>query len=141
MQYSPDMTTGSWVTIGTVTNDGTSATFTEADATRLAQARGFYRAVIQSVVPPPVITSSATATATRGAAFSYQITATNSPTGYGAILLSGTTALPGGLSVNPNTGAVSGTVPAGTAAGTYNIRVSTSNSGGTTHKTVALTVN
>ena len=69
------------VITGGGTNDGTSATFTEADATRLAQARGFYRAVIQSVVPPPVITSSATATATRGAAFSYQITGTNSPTG------------------------------------------------------------
>ncbi|MGB8167183.1 MAG: multicopper oxidase domain-containing protein [Chthoniobacteraceae bacterium] len=143
VQYSPDMTTGSWVTIGTVTSDGTAATFTEADAARLAQPRGFYRAVIQSVVTPPVVTSSATATATRGAAFSYQITATNSPTGYGAILLSGNTAtgLPGGLTVNPATGVVSGIVPAGTAAGSYNISVSASNSGGTTHKTVVLTVN
>ena len=143
VQHSPDMTTGSWQTIGTVTSDGTAATFIEADVTRLAQPRGFYRAVIQSVLTPPVITSSASATATRGAAFSYQITATNSPTGYGAILLGGNTAagLPGGLSVNASTGVVSGTVPVGTAAGNYNISVSASNSGGTNHKTVALTVN
>ena len=141
VQYSPDMTTGTWVTVGTVTSDGTAAIFTEADATRLALPRGFYRAVIQSVVTPPVITSSATATATRGAAFSYQIAATNNPTGYGAILLSGTTALPGGLSVNPATGLVSGTVPAGTATGSYHISVSASNSGGTNHRTVVLTVN
>ena len=141
VQYSPDMTTGSWQTIGTVTSDGTSATFTEGDSTRLGQARGFYRAVIQSVVTPPVITSSTTATATRGTAFSYQITATNSPTGFGAILLSGTTALPGGLSVNTKTGLVSGTIPTGTAAGTYNIDVMASNSGGTSHAKVVLTVN
>ena len=141
VQYSPDMTTGSWITIGTATSDGTAAAFTEADATRLAQARGFYRAVVLSAVTPPVITSSATATATRGAAFSYQIVGTNNPTGYGAILLFGTTALPGGLSVNPATGLVSGTVPLGTAAGSYSISVSASNSGGTTHKTVVLTVN
>ncbi len=140
VQYSPDMTTGSWVTIGTVTSDGTSAAFTELDSARLSQARGFYRAVIQSAVAPPVITSSATATATRGAAFSYQITATNSPAGYGAILIAGNTALPGGLSVNPATGVVSGIVPGTTTAGSYNISVSASNSGGTTHKTVVLTV-
>ncbi len=143
VQYSPDMTTGSWVTIGTATSDSTSATYTEADATRLAQTRGFYRAVILSVVTPPVITSSATATATRGVFSSniYTIGATNSPTGFGAILLSGNTALPGGLSVNPSTGIISGTVPATSAAGTCSISVSASNSGGTTHRTVTLTVN
>ena len=47
---------------------------------------------------PPAITSSGTASATAGDAFSYQITATNSPTSYGA------TGLPAGLSVNTATG-------------------------------------
>ena len=137
VQYSADMTSGSWTTVGTTTSDGTTATYTETDGTRLAQARGFYRAVIPSVTAPPVITSSTTATATHGAAFSYQITASNSPTGYSAILQSGNTAVPGGLSVNPTTGLISGTP---TTAGTYNIDICASNSGGTTHQTVVLTV-
>ena len=138
VQYSPDMTAGSWVTVGVATSDGTSATYTETDTTRLGLAKGFYRAVIPAVIAPPVITSSATASGTHGAAFSYQITATNSPTGYSAILQSGNTAVPGGLSVNPNTGLISGTP---TTAGTYNIEVSASNSGGTARQIVVLTVN
>jgi blue copper oxidase len=137
VQYSADMTSGSWTTVGTATSDGSTATYTETDGSRLGQARGFYRAVIQSVAAPPVITSSTTATATHGAAFSYQITATNSPTGYSAILQSGNTAVPGGLSVNPSTGLISGTP---TTVGTYNIDICASNSGGTTHQTVVLTV-
>ena len=138
VQYSPDMTAGSWITVGVATSDGTSATYAETDTTRLGLAKGFYRAVIQAVVAPPVITSSATASGTHGAAFSYQITATNTPTGYSAILQSGNTGVPGGLSVNPKTGLISGTP---TTAGTYNIEVSASNSGGTTRQTVVLTVN
>ena len=50
LQYSPNLTTNSWVTVGSVTSDGTSATFTETDATRLSQARGFYRVTIP-VIP------------------------------------------------------------------------------------------
>ena len=50
LQYSPDMTTSSWVTVGSVTSDGTAATFTETDATRLGQARGYYRVSIP-VIP------------------------------------------------------------------------------------------
>ncbi len=49
LQYSADMTTGSWTDIGSVTSDGTSATFNETDATRLGQARGFYRVVIPTI--------------------------------------------------------------------------------------------
>ena len=44
------------------------------------------------------ITSATTASGTVGTAFAYQITATNSPTSYGA------TGLPAGLSVNTSTG-------------------------------------
>ncbi len=49
LQYSPNMTTGSWTQIGSVTSDGTSANFTETDGTRLAQQRGFYRVTIPTI--------------------------------------------------------------------------------------------
>jgi len=49
LQYSPTMTTGSWTDIGSVTSDGSSATFYETDATRLGQARGFYRVAIPTL--------------------------------------------------------------------------------------------
>ena len=50
LQYSTDLTTSSWTDIASVTSDGASANFTETNATRLAQARGFYR-VKMPVVP------------------------------------------------------------------------------------------
>lgn len=49
LQYSPDMTTDSWKDIGSVTSDGASANFTETDAARLSQARGFYRVTIPAI--------------------------------------------------------------------------------------------
>jgi Putative Ig domain len=53
-----------------------------------------------------------------GVAFSYQITASGSPTSYGA------TNLPAGLAVNPSTGLITGTP---TTAGTYTSSISASN--------------
>ena len=70
---------------------------------------------------PPVITSATTASGTVGSAFSYQITATNTPTSYGA------TGLPAGLTVNTGTGLISGTP---TAAGTSTVTLSATNSSG-----------
>ena len=80
----------------------------------------------------PVITSATTASGTVGSAFSYQITATNSPTSYGA------TGLPAGLSVNSTSGLISGTP---TAAGTSTVTLSATNSGGTGNATLTLTIN
>ena len=40
LQYSPDLTVGSWVNIGTVNSDGN---FTETNSSRLALPKGFYR--------------------------------------------------------------------------------------------------
>ena len=131
LQYSPDMTTGSWVTIGSVTSNGTSATYTEADATRLSQARGFYRVVLPSVAATPVITSSLAASGTHGASFSYQITATGA-TSFSAA------GLPAGLSVNNTTGLISGTP---TTAATNNVSIIATNSGGSVHATLVITVN
>ncbi|HTB79825.1 MAG TPA: putative Ig domain-containing protein [Opitutaceae bacterium] len=80
--------------------------------------------------PPPVITSSLTASASAGQPFSYQITASNSPTSFGA------TGLPTGLSIN-STGLIGGTPAAG---GISNITLSATNANGTGSATLVLTV-
>ncbi len=81
--------------------------------------------------PPPVITGSLTATGSVGQPFSYQITASNSPTSFGA------SGLPAGLSVNTSTGLISGTP---TAGGVSNITISATNVNGTGSATLVLTV-
>jgi hypothetical protein len=43
LQYSPDLAAGSWIEIGTVTNNGN---FSETNPNRLALPKGFYRVVI-----------------------------------------------------------------------------------------------
>jgi len=80
---------------------------------------------------PPVITSSLTAAGQVGVAFSYQITATNNPTSFGA------TGLPAGLTINTSTGLISGTP---TTAGTYTVTISATNAGGTGNATLTLTI-
>ncbi len=88
--------------------------------------------LVLTVLPPhPVITSALTATATNGAAFGYQIVATNNPASYSA------SGLPSGLAVNSSTGLISGTT---TATGTSNVTISAVNTGGTGSATLALTV-
>ncbi len=47
LQWSPDLST--WSTVGSVTSNGTSATFTETDATRLSGTRGFYRVTVPTI--------------------------------------------------------------------------------------------
>jgi subtilase family serine protease len=81
--------------------------------------------------PPPVINSSLTASGTAGAAFSYSITATNSPTSYSA------SGLPSGLSVNTSNGVISGT-PA--SAGSASVTIRATNAGGTGSATLSLTI-
>jgi hypothetical protein len=91
-----------------------------------------YSMTIQAAqAPAPVITSASTASGTVGSAFSYQITATNSPTSYGAA------GLPAGLSVSSTSGLISGTP---TTAGTSTVTLGASNSGGTGNATLALTI-
>jgi hypothetical protein len=79
----------------------------------------------------PVITSPTSAAATVGTAFSYQIAANNGATHFNA------TSLPGGLSVNPLTGLISGTP---TTGGTYSVGLSASNAIGTGTATLVVTV-
>jgi kumamolisin len=82
--------------------------------------------------PAPVINSPANATATAGSAFSYAITASNSPTRFSA------TGLPAGLSINTATGLISGTPQ---SAGTSTIALGAANAGGTGTATLILTIN
>lgn len=79
----------------------------------------------------PIITSSANATATVGTPFSYTITATNSPSSFGA------SNLPAGFSVNTTSGVISGTP---TVAGTFYAQISASNSGGSDVDTLTLSI-
>jgi hypothetical protein len=80
---------------------------------------------------PPAITSSTSASGTVGTAFTYQITASNSPTSYSA------TGLPAGLSVNTTTGAITGTP---SVSGTSSVTIGATNSGGTGTATLTLTI-
>jgi bilirubin oxidase len=50
LQYSTDPNAGTWTDIGSITSDGSAATFVETDTNRLTLPRGFYR------VKMPVIT-------------------------------------------------------------------------------------
>lgn len=79
---------------------------------------------------PPVVTSES-ASGQVGTAFSYSITATNTPTSYGA------SGLPTGLSVNTGTGAITGTP---TQSGSFSVSLSATNAGGTGTGTLTLTI-
>ncbi len=82
-------------------------------------------------VAAPSITSATTASGTVGSSLTYQITATNTPTSYGA------TGLPAGLTVNTSTGLISGTP---TAAGTSTVTLTATNAGGTGTASMSLAI-
>lgn len=86
---------------------------------------------IVNAVITPVITSSLTQTVEYGSSVSYQITANNTPTSFGAINL------PAGLSINAS-GLISGTVTAN--VGTVNTTITATNSAGTDSKTLVWTI-
>lgn len=80
----------------------------------------------------PAITSATTASGTFGSALTpYAVTATNAPTSFGAA------GLPGGLSINATSGAITGTP---TAAGIFNVTLSAVNAAGTGTATLVFTI-
>ena len=88
--------------------------------------------VATSPIPEaPVITSPSSAQGTNGVAFSYQITANNNPTSFGA------SNLPAGLSVNTDSGLISGTP---TVTTSVTVALSASNEGGTGTSTLSLNI-
>ena len=80
---------------------------------------------------PPVITSPSTAGGIAGQAFSYQITASNSPTSFGA------SNLPGWATINTTSGVISG---AAHTAGTNVVTISASNSVGVGSTNLTITI-
>jgi hypothetical protein len=109
-------TTGSWaVTIGASNSSGT----------------GIATLILSVGYQQPVITSPSSATAEIGIYFSYQVVASGNPTSYSA------SGLPGGLSIDPNFGTISG---APTASGSSSIVINAVNSTGTGTLTLSLLV-
>jgi hypothetical protein len=84
-----------------------------------------------TTLPAPVITSATSAASRIASAFSYQITASSSPTGYSA------SGLPGGLYINAASGLISGTP---TATGVFPVTLSAANANGAGTTTLTLTV-
>jgi len=89
-------------------------------------------ALIITVTPaPPVINSTLTASGKLTTAFSYSISATNTPTSYSAA------GLPTGLTVSTTTGVISGTP---TVTGTFNVTIGATNAGGSDTETLVITI-
>jgi lysophospholipase L1-like esterase len=111
-------------TLGVHVAPGASLTFKVAAA--------MSRKVTDAGVSAPLITGTATASATVGSSFSFQITATNRPTSYNA------TGMPAGLSINTNNGVITGTP---TASGTDYVTLMAINASGTGAGTLTLKAN
>lgn len=82
---------------------------------------------------PPVITSSGTASGTQGSAFTYQAAATNNPDSWS--ITAGN--LPPGVSLNGNTGRISGTP---TSAGTFSVTLRATNAHGFDEQQLVITI-
>ena len=122
---------GTGVISGTPTAAGTS-TFTVTASNAGGTSPGKSLSISVNTAGAPVITSATTATTTVNTTYSYQITASGSPTSFNA------TSLPTGLTVATGTGVISGTP---TATGTFNVTISATSAGGTGSTILVLTVN
>jgi fibronectin type 3 domain-containing protein len=109
----------------------TAGTFTSTISATNSAGTGSATLTLTINPPVPAITSKTTASGTQGSAFTYQITASNSPTSYAA------SGLPSGVSVNTSTGYISGTP---TVSGNFNATISATNAGGTGSAPCAITI-
>jgi hypothetical protein len=110
---------------------GTSATTIKIETTAKRAFIDDVAVYAEAPSSPPVITSPSTAGGIVGQAFSYQITASNAPTSYGA------TNLPAWASINTTNGLISGLNP---AAGTNVVTISASNSVGVGSTNLTITI-
>jgi len=126
-----------------VVNDGANVFYKAGQHVSLGvgfkvNAGGHFRVWVGPGQPPPfgipVITSPTNAAGTAGSAFSYQITASLSPTAFGA------SALPSGLSVNTTTGVISGT-PTASGNTTATITAINGNGAGSGSLTISVVAN
>jgi arabinoxylan arabinofuranohydrolase len=125
--------TGGWQTYTTISKSVSLTAGQQFMTVRMSGgAFNFNHISLTSTGVAPVVSSAGTATGTVGTAFSYTITASNSPTSYGA------SGLPAGLNVNTTNGAISGTP---TVAGTFNATVTATNASGTGSKSLTITIN
>ena len=116
---------------GTPTQAGISAVALSATNEGGTGARSLILSISQASAALPEITSQTTAQGASGSQFLYRIEATNSPTSYGA------EGLPEGLSLNPATGVITGTLPSPRG---YSMTLTATNAQGTASKTLVLTV-
>jgi len=129
---SATLTAGSYTVVVSGTGKGSAS----VDGYSAYGSLGAYTltGTISGVSQVPSITSSALSSTKVGSAFSYQIVATNAPTGY--TLVSGT--LPTGIAFNATSGLISGTA---TATGTFPLVLNARNGIGTGSSfTMTLTV-
>ena len=128
--YDPN---GKFTTVPNIATDPSSTISTDWSHWTTANTFSINPLISTILIGSPAITSYPEATAQSGAAFSYQITANDQPTSYGA------TGLPSGLSVNTTTGLISGTTS--NNGGSFNVGLSATTAGGTCTATLRLTVN
>jgi len=110
---------------------GTSATTIKIETTAKRAFIDDVTVTAEAPSSPPVITSPSTAGGIAGQAFSYQITASNSPTSFGA------SSLPAWASINTTSGVISGATP---TAGTNIVTISASNSVGVASTNLTITI-
>ncbi|MFM8790743.1 MAG: Ig-like domain-containing protein, partial [Chthoniobacterales bacterium] len=110
---------------------GTSATTIKIETTAKRAYIDDVTVTAEAPSSPPVITSPSTAGGIAGQAFSYQITASNSPTSFGA------SSLPAWASINTTSGVISGATP---TAGTNVVSISASNSVGVASTNLTITI-
>jgi len=106
--------------------------YTKDIVVSVGQDAGWVDEVTVTDPQPPQITSPGAAAGTIGESFSYQITGTNSPTGFGV-----TGSLPAGVFLNAGSGLISG-VPSSTGA--FVVTVAATNPAGTGTRPVTLSI-